>query len=469
MKRFFKSQAGRFALCMLALLIATGIAASAGSMLFLKADVTAQRVMTPGEAALEVIRSIDEKVTIYYVAEESQIDPWVDELVRRCAQESEYITYRKLTPAEAGMNAEYAQADYTLTSTGLRVDSDKRTALIPADELYEYTYNMMYYYLYGQQIPQSKSFVAEERLVNALLYVTRDDMPVIYQLTGHGETALENIVCLRLQLGNAEIKKLSIQGEIPEDADAVFICAPISDLSAEESEAVARYLEAGGRLMLMTDCTHGRMPNLHALMEHYGMQPKAGIVLDASSGYCFVQNQQVFVQCLQPDMAYHPITEGLLTIGVKPMMQMCGAIEKRETAREGLKVMELMVTSPGAYVKNPMTMTTTAQESQDPAGTFTLALAAEEGDARVAWFACSDMFNDFDIQMSGRVNIYLFDGITGWMLSETAEPVNIEGAQLLESGLKIPEGAGGMVYAAAFAPVLLAVLGWGILSFRRKK
>ena len=456
-KTFFRTQGGRFVAGLLALIVAASVMAGVNALNGLKFDVTDQQTMTPSEESKEIIRGIDENVTILYLAGDAAADPWVEELAGNYAALNRHITYQRVDPAAMGAG--------TGAEGTLMVVSAKRNAVIQTEDLYAYSYDLMYYYMYGQLIANGKTFVADEALVNALVYVTDDDMPVVYMLRGHGENSLGSMALAQIQNQNVDMKTLTLTDQVPEDAKAIVLCAPKIDLSDAEAEMLKTYLAAGGDLVLLTDYALGEMSNLRSVMAHYGMKAEDGVILDIGTGYCY---QAGYPQYLTPDVAAHPVTDQILSVGMKPVMQLCGALERADGIRDGVTVRDLMTTSAMSYRKGA-SATTAAWELGDEIRPFSIAMAAEEGDTRIVWMACTNAFADTDVQISGGINLYLIDGFIDWMLPQPSERIAIEEENLMAAVLTVPEDKKVMMYAAVFAPALVMLIGWVIFRVRRKK
>ncbi len=104
------------------------------------------------------------------------------------------------------------------------------------------------------------SFAGENALTSAISYVTSDDLPKLYLLEGHGESALSDTFSTAVEQENLMMDTLSLLTleAVPEDADCVMIYAPTSDISADEKDRLLSYLQGGGTLMLITDPPKGR-------------------------------------------------------------------------------------------------------------------------------------------------------------------------------------------------------------------
>jgi len=144
----------------------------------------------------------------------------------------------------------------------------------------------------------------EEELTNGIVQLLRGRRVTLYFLTGHGELSLESdaaaaalagrpqrgddAVWLREQLerNHMIVRPLSLgqRNRVPDDASAVVCLGPRSDLSGAEREALAAYLDAGGRalILLNPELPQISMPlrNFRELIEEYSIElPDRMVVL----------------------------------------------------------------------------------------------------------------------------------------------------------------------------------------------
>ncbi|MCX7719507.1 MAG: GldG family protein [Candidatus Sumerlaeaceae bacterium] len=146
--------------------------------------------------------------------------------------------------------------------------------------------------------------LTEEELTNGIVQLLRGRQVILYFLTGHGELSLESdaaaaalagrpqrgddAVWLREQLerNHITVRPLSLgqRNRVPDDAAAVVCLGPRSDLSGAEREALAAYLDAGGRalFLLNPELPQFSMPlrNFRELIEEYSLElPDRMVVL----------------------------------------------------------------------------------------------------------------------------------------------------------------------------------------------
>ena len=103
----------------------------------------------------------------------------------------------------------------------------------------------------------SRYFDGEGRITSAIDYVTTDKLPKLYALEGHGEAELPETFSDKISKENIELGNLSLLkvDSVPEDARALMIHAPSSDISEEEKDLLGDYVNSGGKLLVMAGPT----------------------------------------------------------------------------------------------------------------------------------------------------------------------------------------------------------------------
>ncbi len=106
--------------------------------------------------------------------------------------------------------------DSSVTSNSMIVVSSARSRVIDYNDVYTYSYD---YSSYSRSID---GYDAEGQLTSAIQYVTMDstELPVIYQVSGHGETALTGGFTEAIEKANITLSDLALLKEdaVPEDA-----------------------------------------------------------------------------------------------------------------------------------------------------------------------------------------------------------------------------------------------------------
>ena len=236
------------AVVVIAIAVAVNMIAGALPAGVTQLDMTTSGVYSLSQETENLLSGLEEEVTVYWVVQDGQEDVTLEHLLDRYEAGSSKIKVVKRDPDV--YPTFLAQYDVSETyNNSLIVESGETFRYVSYNDVYEYDYSS-----YSYDYSYTTSFAGENALTSAINYVISSDLPKIYILTGHGESELSTTFAGAVQSANIEYEELSLLTEeaVPEDADAIMICSPQSDISAEEEELLADYLAAGGNLMLLT-------------------------------------------------------------------------------------------------------------------------------------------------------------------------------------------------------------------------
>ncbi len=157
---------------------------------------------------------------------------------------------------------------------------------------------------------------SESEVTNALLRLTHGEGRRIYFLENHNERAIEAergnsgagysqaVAALRGETYEVESLFLASTGAVPDDADLVVVAGPTRPLVGVEHEALERYVNAGGALMVLLDPRANS--DLSGDLRGWGVEVGEDVIFDARLA--------LFGQATSPfsgRFAAHPITEKL--------------------------------------------------------------------------------------------------------------------------------------------------------------
>ena len=103
---------------------------------------------------------------------------------------------------------------------------------------------------------------AEEALTNGLLHVLQTAKKTVYVLQGEGEAPLDDFTRIGIATAKQALTGKGIDvkglflvqtGRVPEDAAAVIVPSPTKDLLPQVTDALDRYYQGGGKLLIMVD------------------------------------------------------------------------------------------------------------------------------------------------------------------------------------------------------------------------
>ncbi len=223
----------------LAILIVANIFASTLPAALTKYDISSSKLYSITSNTKVVVNNLQQDVTIYWVVQADAEDDIIENLLSKYESLSDHIKVVKKNPDVFPTFTEQ-YTDETVPNNSLIVESGERSRYISYNDIY-LSEQDMYSYSY------TTSFDGEGAITSAIDYVVTEDLPQLYVLEGHGETELPATFADSIEKENIVINTLSLLtvDEIPEEADAIMIYAPKSDISEEEKTMLADYAANG--------------------------------------------------------------------------------------------------------------------------------------------------------------------------------------------------------------------------------
>lgn len=430
-------------------------------------DLSAAKMYTLGDSSRQLMQSLDQDVTVYYLCETGSEDAIITKLLDHYADESGHFHWEQKDPALYPTFA--AQYGAENASTGsLIVVSGENSEVLNAAELYEYDYSD--YYTTGAA---NVTFGGEKQISSAIYKLTAAAESHAYYTTNHGEQALTDTLIDALEGQNLAVSPLDLLTDaIPDDCDLLIVNTPQQDFAAagslvDEMSALRAYLKSGGRLMLTTDSYYST-PNLDALMAEFGLSRTPGLVVEGDSGHSL----SGYPYYLLPDYAEDTGSGTLDGIDTsrRVLLQMAQGITLTET--EGVTSEPLLVSSESSYSKTAgYEMTTAGQEEGDPDGPFTLAAYASNNatGAEVIWVNCGNMDNEGIYQVIPG-NVTFLQGCAASLAGQESAAL-IDSKALEAAPLEVPGIAAstlGLLFVIVLPAALLAV-GAVVVVLRRRK
>lgn len=482
----------------------------------IKKDLTNSGLTELSEDSIERIKAVDSDVTLYIVAEPGNEDPYLKTMVERVAELNSHIKFETKDPAvDPGFQNEHkVYFPNSLVAVG-----DKRDKTVSYISLFfpgvdeEAVLN----YIYSQgsfpseQLSQYLAFDGENCILSALNFVTTDNLPVAYTLTGHNESALPSSLRKTVTEANIELRELSLVKEqgVPEDCDCLIINVPLVDISDDELKWITEYTEKGGDVLLVTEpeakstasfvpsetgestetgeasgsnatetgegsdstVIKGEQiiskPNLYKLTALYGVDTEFGVVVEGDAKYTYTQPYYII-----PDIGEHEITSPLAGQNRLPLLPISHSIITLE-GRES-EVTSLLTTSDKAFIATDITNTLEKQEG-DKEGKFTVAVVSEHETesgkkTRLVWYGSYAVLEDVVNSASLGSNFTLYVNSLAYMTEKT-EAITLQDSKLFESDyMQMSDSAAGILKAVFIGviPAVVLVIGVVIYVKRRK-
>ena len=466
-------------------------------------DTTKTGLMSIGSETKDILSRLDTDIVITHYVDGSKTSTtetsntnYISGILQRYAEASSHITVKTVDIVETNVQDKTVSQNM-ITVKSLNDDgSERRSKTVTADEIFmceisgyegqymslsEYNQMAQYYSYYGQTLPAATNyFFAENAVTGAIDYVMQETLPVVYELSGHGETALgEDEGFGKLcKDENVELKELALQGgesvAVPEDARAVLINAPQTDISADEAEALKTYVKGGGNVILTTYVeTYGeeKTPNLAGFCKFMGLRAIEEQILEDEDSHYYN-----YVNWILAGITGNGITSALDNTNYYFYMVMSHAITTADTegAESSVETYSLLETSDKAFVYKDENGDGQPDTDDAVRSKYSLAyqsvLKDDTGASKgeLIWFASPAVFDAN--YASGTGNSYLFNAI----LTKTCEKndrISLIGKEMSQSYLTVtPVQQRTFITVCCIAiPVCTIIVGIAVWASRRRK
>lgn len=354
---------------------------------FTEFDISGRDLYNYSDQTKELVKGLKEDVTIYVVAQEANQDTMIGEMLERYEELSSHIKVVLKDPAlYPTFTTKYTSG--TVYENSLIVESEKRFKIVG------------YYDIYKTTASYGTDFDGEGQITSAIDYVTAENLPTMYMLTGHNEYGFSDTLLSEIEAQNIAVESLNLmtKGEIPENCDGLIIASPERDLTEKETELILTYLENGGKAFIVRDYIETAQPNLDKVMATYGLAAKPGVVLEGDPDHYMQYNYFIV-----PEYIDHTITNPLISAGLTTLTVTAQAIEEVETEKE-VEINYLLQTSEEAFAKTQIVDDSSLVKAEgDETGAFPVAAEVTCGETQLVYLTSSAFVED-------SVNTYVAGG-----------------------------------------------------------
>lgn len=440
-------------------------------------DISNNNLYEISDVSEKMLGELDKKVTLTVIAEQDLVDTRIKTFIKKYAALSKMVTVdwvdSVLHPA---VLQEYdTEGDVIVVAC----EETQKTMTVSFSDIIQY--DEYTYYTTGQM--SETSFDGEGQLTSAVNYVTSEETKKIYRTSGHGESTFSSSVNELFTKNNLETQEinLSMNPQIPDDCDLLFLYGPTSDITEDEKQIIGEYLENGGAVYLILGDTSAKTPNIDTVMADYGLKKVDGYIADMQRNYqgnyyaifpqlslagelgSGISNQMVL---LVNAMGLEETDTDSAEVTVSPFMQ---------TSTDGYAVTEEEQVQ-GQYILGAAATKSVAPESADTddaeaagsEGASDDADSTETAEARLTVLSSASMISsDITDQLTTLDNLTLFvNSVTENF--DDMENVAIE-AKSLSTERNTPLHAGGISIVIIFIiPLTIVVLGFVTWMRRRK-
>lgn len=430
-------------------------------------DISNSKIYSIGDQTTEMLDELEKDVTIYQVAQSGSEDEVISNLLKKYEEESDHIKVELKDPiVNPQFTTEYT--DQQVSSNSLIVVCGDRSKVIDYNNLYESTmdYNTYSYTTTG--------FDGEGQITSAIAYVTSENLPVLYTLSGHGEKELDSTIQEDIEKSNIEIKSLNLISEetVPDDTDCLLINSPATDISEDEKDAIIEYLENGGKAIIFSDYTIEKLNNFDGILENYGVKRVDGIVIEGDAQHYAMQMPYY----LLPDVNSTDVTSDFASSGYYVLAPYAQGIQKLDDVRDTVTIESILTTSDSAYSKTDLNSETLEKEEGDIDGPFDIGVSItetvdEDKTTQIVYFSTANiMDSQVNMMVSGGNEQLVMSAINSMNTSDENTAISIPSKSLEISYLTLSayDSSFWTICTIGLIPGVFLVLGFAIWFKRRK-
>lgn len=427
-------------------------------------DLTESKLFSVTEDTKQILSALDKQVDLYVLANESSGDEQLGSTLKRYEELSSKIQVTYVDPAVSPNFYQKYTQDQVSSNSVIAVCGD-RSKVINYSDIYETSVD------YETYSSQTTGYDGEGQLTSAIQYVTNEELQTVYEITGHGESALSGAFKEAVEKMNLNLQSLNLleTDALPKDCEAVVIQGPESDFSKDDAQKIIDYLKDGGKVLISVRYTPEPMDNFKSILQAYGLELNEGMIIETNRGN-YYQNPVL----LLPDISYDTITAGVSDEYVfMPYAQ--GLDYPKETEDDTITYTELLSTSDQSFLKKDVqNMTDFEQADEDPDGPFTAGISVADSNtqAQLIVYTSAEMFTDSADQYVSGNNAALFASSVSSLAGEdgSSSLIVIPVKAYTTERLTVAQGTAvitGFVSIIA-VPVLLVAFGVFIWLKRRK-
>lgn len=444
----------------LAILVAVNVFVSVLPSSLTKYDMSATKLYSITSNTKVVVNALEKDVKIYWIVQADEEDAVLENLLSKYESLSDHIQVVKKNPdVYPTFASKYTSEE--VANNSLIVECGEKSRYISASEIYVSQ-------MAADGYSTETSFDGEGAITSAIDYVVSEELPKLYVLEGHGEAELPETFAKQIERENMETENFSLLNEdtVPEDADAILLYAPTTDISEKEKEILVDYVENGGKMMVAAGPTEsGKLTNLYSILENYDVEAADGIVVEEDREYYAFQQPYI----LLPELQDSEITSPLAEENYYAILPIAQGLKVNDTTG---RVTELLKTSETAFSKKAgYDLETYEKEEGDTDGPFALAVSIDtEKDGQIVWFSSSLFLEDMYNSYSSGANLDMGMNTLSSLIGER-EAVSIRSKSLNYNYLTIDESTASLLKTMMIGvfPLTFVVVGIVIMVQRRRK
>ncbi len=344
----------------------------------LKIDNSYNTITTQSAETKRILNELDSDVHVYALFSPGEEDRALIAVLERYAAVSDYFSFsvESLVHNPALIRHISSSLDDSSVSNDCLIIHGKekdRTRILNIIDYVTQAYD-----------PQSGAFYIsgfnyEQKLSEAIVYVTASEVPSIQLLSGHGELDLSSIGPMMdlLMSYNYSVNSVDLlRGNVLDPLSSLMILSPVKDLTEDQLKKIDTFVRSGGSLFMSVDFSlYDDLPNFESLYRSYGFIRKKGLVVAQEDEYESYYNSPAV---LMPYMDMSEPTAALIAQNQTTLI-LAGAAAFEEPQAHNINLTNyVLLRSGNAYLRDTSDQSNDiTRKETDHTGTFVLAMTAE--------------------------------------------------------------------------------------------
>lgn len=433
-------------------------------------DMTSRKLFSLSDVTEDLLDSLDNNVEILILYNKGKETRQIMGILEQYGAHPR-VELTVMDPDEnPAMLAPYDTAENPLEIGSLIIRSGSHWKVLHDTDLYVVDYT--------GEAPKVFGIKAEQLISSAIAYVRSGRIPLVYELSGHGERIFSGTgVGGDVEAANFHLEELNIlnRSGVPEDADILMITGPQQDFTDYERGKIEEYLEQEGRLFLSLGYSKDPRPNIEAILKTYNMEMLNGVVMEQDSSRKlpeFGDNPFFFI----PIMGDDEVSAFIKNSQTNPFFAASMGFREISSVRRDIQVEPFLHSSDSSFLRQDMSrpeMTAIDSDLQGPIDTGVLMTGIdsdtglEEGTRMVVVGSPTAFSNMGGIGVFPG-NVRLMIGSLQW-LDDHETALSVPNKSLLESNLTISTGAALIFGALTSLVIPLAIFLTGFFLLRKRR
>ena len=353
-----------------AVILLNAVISTVASKVPMKIDLTRDKVYEFSEHTKEVMKKIDKDINVYALYPSN-------------TSSNEYITYAeeylakyealnkkfRVTYIDPYNNPDFARKYETqgeeINAGSIILECGDKVKVVTMSQLYT-----------TNRYTGSTSIDMEKKITAAVMNVTGQGGDTkVYFTEGHDEHASQELAAALESNGyDHESLNIAVSG-IPEDAALLVIMSPSKDLTAEERDALDKYLDGGGKALFMFEPGAQVAPRFSEYLGEWGITPGNDYIIEGDSNHAFNLSNGMTIPA--PELEEHDITKNLISQKLVFMAPSAESLALDENNVRHATLTPLMQTTAKSWGKVNLATENLGKEEGDNEGPLVVAALSE--------------------------------------------------------------------------------------------